>query len=149
MADMARSGARTETASFISRLAVANLPVRAPREWNALALCEFVREVIRYQTEDPETFVSLDALLWLGAGDCDDMAIALAALLMRAGWPVRFAVGMRDGAAVHVWVRTREQSDGSTWFDLDPSTFRVDAGTSPASLGEFDDVREFDVPRGE
>lgn len=144
MGRLAIEGAETELASFLSRRGVAELPSSAPFIWNAFALCAFVRDLIRYQTEDPETFTGLEALVWLGAGDCDDVSIALAALLIRCGWPVQWAVGMVDGKPSHVWVRTREPgSRGGDWVDLDCSTWRVRPGESPMVLGELDSVEVF------
>jgi transglutaminase-like putative cysteine protease len=146
MGRLAIEGSDTELASFLSRRAVAELPSSAPFIWNALALCAFVRNLIRYQTEDPETFTGLEALVWLGAGDCDDVSIALAALLLRCGWPVRWAVGMVGGRPSHVWVQTREPGPGrGPWVDLDCSTWRVRPGESPMILGELDTVEVFDL----
>lgn len=148
MGRMARKDATTELASFLSRRAVAELPANAPFLWNALACCAFIRRVVRYQTEDPETFTSLRALLWLGAGDCDDMCIALAALLLRAGWPVRWAVGSNDQGA-HVWVQTRPPGAHGAWVDCDPSTYRVEPGTSPLVLGELTTANAYDLDGSE
>ena len=142
MGQLAIEGSGTPLASYLSRRGVAELPSSAPFEWNALALCAFMRDVVRYQTEDPETFTGLEALIWLGAGDCDDVSIALAALLLRCGWPVLWAVGFNKRQATHGWVRTRPpQEPDAPWIDLDASTWRVEPGTSPMVLGEHDAAR--------
>ena len=153
MGELAREGADTELATFLCRRGVAELPSGAPLAWNALALCALVRRLIRYQTEDPETLVGLEALLWLGAGDCDDVSIALAALLLRCGWPVRWLVGFQGDQGVHVWLQTRVPEDGAPWLDCDPSTWRVEPGVSPMVLGELDRAEAFNLagqpwPRG-
>jgi len=142
MGRLAREGAKTPLASFLSRTGVAGVPGEAPLSDNARALCGLVRHLVRYQTEDPETLVGLEALMWLGAGDCDDVAIVLGALLLRCGVPLRWAVGWQDGRAAHVWVQANA---GDGWIDLDPSTYRVEPGTSPMRLGELDYLTTHDL----
>ena len=144
---VARREARTPLAARLARLVVSKVPRTEPYDTNILALGEFVRQWIRYVHEWPETFSSLSALMAHPAGDCDDMVIALAALLRRIGIPfgsMFFVVGFRrTGAglvAKHVWLCV-QSSATRKWYTLDPSTFRLRMGQDPAS--HFDATHAF------
>jgi transglutaminase-like putative cysteine protease len=71
------------------------------------AIFDYVQEETRY-VRDPtevELLHECDALLELRAGDCDDKATILAALLESIGVPTKFmAVGFRPGQLSHVLV---------------------------------------------
>ena len=133
MAGMARRDAADTQAGVIARLAVSGVERRAPLDANALAAALFVREWIRYARELPETIANIGALCRIPVGDCDDMVTVLAALLFRLGYAwthQRFAIGWRDGEAVHVWLEVRGQRG---WIPLDPSTWKIEPGQSPAT----------------
>ncbi len=134
MARMALNEAAKPLALQLGRLIISQIPRRAPYDANALGLCYFVRDWIRYTHESPETFADLANLVLYPAGDCDDMSIALAALLVRMGYPARhvaFRVGYRRGRGVHVWVSVYSPRV-SRWIELDPSTWKLEPGQSPA-----------------
>lgn len=91
------------------------------------ALFDFVRDRIRYVRDirNVETINTPDSILDNAAGDCDDKALLLAAMLESVGHPTGFrAVGFRPGAFSHVLALTRI---GPKWVPLD--------ATEPAQMG--------------
>lgn len=96
----------------------------------------FVRDDIRYvrDIDGVETLHDPVTLLRLGAGDCDDKAILLAALLLSIGHDaVRFIAGAWEpGQYSHVWLQ--DQIYGQ-WVDLEstePIPFGQSVPTSDA-----------------
>jgi hypothetical protein len=88
-----------------------------------LGLFYFVCRTVRYM-RDPRTVELVktpEATLATRVGDCDDMATLLAALLLLAGFLVRFVtVGFRpDGSFTHVYVEAFEPRR-QRWVALDP-----------------------------
>jgi transglutaminase-like putative cysteine protease len=88
-----------------------------------LALFHVVCRAVRYM-RDPRTVELVktpEATLATSVGDCDDMATLLAALLLLAGFLVRFVtVGFRsDGSFTHVYVEAFEPRR-QRWVALDP-----------------------------
>lgn len=80
---------------------------------------EFVRDRIRYvkDIDGVETLHPAEWVLRQGAGDCDDKAILLAALLLSIGHTPRFiAVAFEPGEFSHVWV---QDYLGGRWLDLE------------------------------
>jgi transglutaminase-like putative cysteine protease len=107
---------------------VKNLP---PRDWDAevSAIFHWVQKNIRY-TRDPngvELFRTPRAAIADGIGDCDDMAIMLASLLLAAGYRCRFRViGLTEGSYEHVYVvvgipPVDPKEEPERWVPLDPS----------------------------
>jgi transglutaminase-like putative cysteine protease len=87
----------------------------------ARRLFNFVRDQIRYvkDIEGVETLHTAETVLRLGAGDCDDKAILLAALLLSIGHTPRFkAVAFETDNYSHVW--TQDFLDGA-WVDMEPT----------------------------
>ena len=83
------------------------------------ALFRFVRDRIRYVMDpnDVEALSTPERLLSIGAGDCDDKATLLAALLEAIGHPSRFvAVWFEPGSLTHVYV---EAKIGQDWIPLE------------------------------
>ena len=81
----------------------------------------FVRDEIRYirDIDGVETLHAADWVLRLRAGDCDDKAILLAALLLSIGHTVRFkAVAFDPGDFSHVWT---QDCLGGQWVDMEPT----------------------------
>jgi transglutaminase-like putative cysteine protease len=98
-------------------------------------LTEFVRDDIRYvgDIDDTETLHTAEQVLLQGAGDCDDKALLLAAMLLSIGRsPVRFVAGAWDkpGEFEHVWLQWH---DGARWVDLET--------TEPLPCGQSVDTR--------
>jgi hypothetical protein len=88
----------------------------------ARRLLEFTRDDIRYVRDiaGVETLHDPVTLLKLGAGDCDDKAILLAALLMSVGHDqLRYvAIALEPGQFSHVWLQDRIYD---RWVDLEPT----------------------------
>jgi transglutaminase-like putative cysteine protease len=94
----------------------------------ARRLFEFVRDQIRYvkDIDGVETLHPADWVLQIQAGDCDDKAILLAALLLSIGHTPRFiAVSFAPGEFSHVWV---QDYLNDAWVDLET--------TEPFSFGK-------------
>lgn len=87
----------------------------------ARRLFVFVRDKIRYVKDinGVETLHPAEWVLQLGAGDCDDKSILLAALLLSLGHDVRFkAVAFTPDEFSHVWVQVYLNGD---WVDMEPT----------------------------
>jgi transglutaminase-like putative cysteine protease len=88
----------------------------------ACACLAYCRDGIRYVRDifDVETLHAATTVMDIGAGDCDDKAILLAALLLSIGHPgVRFiALSLEPGQFCHVWVQ--DYVEGG-WLDLEPT----------------------------
>lgn len=87
----------------------------------ARRILRFVRDDIRYvrDTDGVELLHDPVTLLQTGAGDCDDKAILLAALLGSIGHQTRFvAVSFEPNIFCHVWLQ--DCLDGK-WVDLEPT----------------------------
>lgn len=126
MGEVTRRAAATQTAMTLGRQIAAS--VRGPEREVGPAVSDWIAEQIRYVHEEPETVVGLEPLLELGAGDCDDMACAVASILATLGWRCLWAVGYDGAEPVHVWT-IAEAPDGSV-VELDP-TIPGPGGTSP------------------
>lgn len=76
-----------------------------------------------YDPADIDTFATLKETLDAGGGDCDDMTIAFAALLMSIGFPVvARVISTRDdpGTWVHIYPMVGNKKDNPTrWIPLD------------------------------
>jgi len=131
MATLARDGARDPriralahyTTEAVSEDARTGQPDRTDRRAVAEALYELVVQAVEY-THDPhdvELLQSPRATFLAGAGDCDDMATAGAALLGAMGAPTRFqAIGTdpsRPEAFTHVYAEF--QDEGGEWVTFD------------------------------
>ena len=84
----------------------------------------WLRTNVRYHPEYPHVFASLPVLAGpaeLGGrvGDCNDYAVAVAALATLGRVPARWALGYnREGEPCHIWAQLW---DGNCWIDVDPS----------------------------
>lgn len=89
----------------------------------ACACLAYCRDNIRYVRDilDVETLHYPEWVMDIGAGDCDDKAILLAALLTSIGHDgVRFiAVSFEPGQFSHVWVQ--DWINGRGWLNLEPT----------------------------
>lgn len=139
MADLARRGKRDQR---IRNLAVALTTAgfhngrglqQKDFEGEARRLHRFVRDEIRYvqDTNGVELLHHPVTLLEIGAGDCDDKAILLAAMLESIGHQVRFrAVAFEPDQFSHVWAQVK--LDGR-WVDLET--------TEPVPFGQAVPIR--------
>lgn len=106
------------------------------------ALHQFVRDNIRYVMDitDTETIATPDKTLELGAGDCDDKSVLLAALLESIGHPTAFiAIGFEPGVFSHVYV---ESKIGTVWVPLE-TTEAVPVGWSPDAVAIVEKTNPF------
>jgi transglutaminase-like putative cysteine protease len=97
------------------------------------ALTSYVRDQIRYvqDVNEVETISPPSEVIRLGAGDCDDKAILLAALLESIGHPARFvALAFVPDLFEHVLV---ESKIGQTWMPLE-TTEEVPPGWYPEGV---------------
>jgi hypothetical protein len=97
------------------------------------ALFEWVQQHVRY-TKDPfrvEVLHTAPRLLALRAGDCDDMAILLGAMLESIGHPVRLVLTgpdpLRPRFFSHIYLEVRHRG---RWIPLD-ATMRYPMGWAP------------------
>lgn len=120
MRQLARDAVR-DPAQTIRTTALKLLAGLPPRQWGPEVerLHSFVRDEIRY-VRDPvniELVATPAKTLELRAGDCDDKATLLAALLEASGHPARFlAVGLNGGPLSHVLTQTKI---GPQWISLE------------------------------
>lgn len=75
------------------------------RMCQALALAEWVQGRIYYVNERPETFQTPYRTVELGAGDCDDQTVLLAALLESIGIETDLVTMRVDGSWRHIFPR--------------------------------------------
>ena len=124
----------------IRELAVGELSRRCGTRWcvgekdwaaEVRALFGLVRRNVRY-TRDPlrhDTYVSARRTLgqW-HAGDCDDMTIALGALLQSVGYPVALRVVQTVGNTgynhIYLLAAVPTKAPSAAWLPLDPSVDR-------------------------
>jgi hypothetical protein len=134
---LVRSGAKD---FYVRQKAIDILLERGVRPKNYLgeinALFEWVQRNIRY-TKDPvkvEVLHSARRMLELRAGDCDDMAILLGAMLEAVGHPVRLVLTgptpLQPTLFTHIYVEAWRQGD---WIPLDP-TMPHPMGWAPRAL---------------
>lgn len=108
----------------------------------AVALHAFVRDHILYVQDpiDVERLQAPDKTLELAAGDCDDKAILLAAMLESIGHPSRFiAIGFEPGIYSHVYAETKI---GDDWISAEttepvPLGWRPDPAAIRAQLTHY------------
>jgi len=93
----------------------------------------WVSQHVRFVLEFPEQLHAPDWMLeQIRAhkpvfGDCDDMAMLAAALLLSLGIPVRFAAVKPAGDPDYIHVFT-ELFDAGTWYMLDPTADQIPPG---------------------
>ena len=100
----------------------------------ANALYEWVRRNIRF-TKDPvnkETLYPPAELLKIRAGDCDDISMLLATLLMSVGYEARLMTVAASGDEFsHVYV---EANINGQWIPLDPARYDSQFGVAPPAF---------------
>jgi transglutaminase-like putative cysteine protease len=133
MSKLARAGMHSPE---IRQLATAIIRRTPEKNYGAEAreLARWVQKNIRY-TRDPvelELLTPAEKLIEIGYGDCDDMAILLAALLGAVGIRSRFRLvsTRRAGSYQHVYVEART-ADG--WLPLDATRKDRPPGWEPVA----------------
>lgn len=100
----------------------------------AQALYNWVRANIRF-TKDPvnkETLYPPSELLQIRAGDCDDISMLLATLLMAIGYPARLMTVAANGDEFsHVYV---EGQINGQWIPMDPARSDSQFGVAPPAF---------------
>lgn len=101
------------------------------------ALYNFVRSRIRF-TKDPTTKEKLyppQELLKIRAGDCDDISMLLAALLMAVGYNARFVTVSANPESPedfsHVYVEAEFPGGSKNWMPLDAARPGSEFGIAP------------------
>lgn len=133
MAELAREYRRHPAVIELARMATLGVPARDAQA-EAVTLMNFVRAEVRYvpDVRDVELIMTPERLFTIGAGDCDDLALALAALLESLGIATRFvAMGENGSDLTHVYV---EAQVNGRWLALD-ATEPHPAGWRPGAAG--------------
>ena len=134
------------TAQLLARRLLCDLPPEVPDRDMPVALCAALRALVRYVPERGQVIASLSRLLELGAGDCNDLAPALASLLLSCGWEPVFLLGWTRKPSggwlgAHLWVGVSPKGVGfeatpPKLLELDPSTYDLGQGEVPSSRYE-------------
>ena len=96
----------------------------------------WVKDNIEFRGEAGETIQSPEATIILGAGDCDDHATLLAALLRSLGYQTDFrTVAMNDSpdGYSHVYAVVQDKQTGQ-WIPLDTTVERAYPGWEPDQI---------------
>lgn len=103
----------------------------------AEAIYHWVKRTIRY-TKDPVTKEKLyppQELLKIRAGDCDDISMLMAGLLLAVGYPARFitvsANAQQPDEFSHVYVEAEVPSGSGNWIPMDAARLNSDFGAEP------------------
>lgn len=135
MVHIARRTRVTLPVRTLAQQLVQHCPVN-DRRCEASTLQRFVRDQIRYLRDirEVETLQFPEQTLQLRSGDCDDMALLLAALLESIGFKTRFcAVGVNGGGYSHVL--TQVLIPGSGWMSAE--VIPIDGRQEKAPFGWF------------
>lgn len=119
MCELARDGRKDPRVRGVVEKIVAEIE---PGDYasESYAIYTWVCKNIRYlrDAHDVETLTTPERLLRTRAGDCDDVATLLAAMLMSCGVPCRFCVvSFRKGLPSHVFC---QGLIGGRWTTFDP-----------------------------
>ena len=132
------------TAQLLARRLLSSVPPSVPDSALPVALCAALRDLVRYVPERDQVVASLPRLIELGAGDCNDLAPALATLLVSCGWNPALMLGWQrkpggGWLAAHLWVGVSPEGppDRATLLELDPSTYELAPGERPSSRYEL------------
>lgn len=137
MGDLVREGAKD---FYVRQKAIeifrcARVPAK-DRLGEVTALFRWVQRNVRYTRDifQVELLHTARRTLELRAGDCDDMAILLGALLVSTGHPVRLVLAGFRPSKPHLYSHVYlEALVGRSWLPLDP-TMHYPAGWAPPSL---------------
>ena len=90
-----------------------------------VSIFKSLKNRVRYHREDPHVVASVpilygDPCKGGGVGDCNDFAVAVAALGLMGRYQARWAIGLdAAGEPVHIWTQLRQP--GGEWIDVDPT----------------------------
>lgn len=99
------------------------------------ALYDWVKQNIKFRGEYEETIQTPEVTLRFRAGDCDDHAILLSALLGSIGYETRFkTVAVRNSRDLtHVYCEVRDRRSG-TWIALDTTVSQAFPSWQPPDI---------------
>lgn len=127
MKKFAREGSESEEVHEVVRQICQDL-VEGDYASECAAIYYWMRQNIRYMRDPPgvEYVQTPKRLLKTRAGDCDDMAVLIAAMLLVCGNPCRFVLAgfAPGGPPSHVFVEVRTPHG---WHALDPVANRLSA----------------------
>lgn len=137
MGDLMREGARD---FYVRQRAIdvfrrAGVPAK-DRLGEVVSLFDWVQRNVRYTRDifQVELLHTPRRILELRAGDCDDMAILLGAMLLSTGHPVRLVLAGFRPSKPHLYSHVYlEALVGRRWLPLDP-TVDQPAGWAPPTL---------------
>ena len=122
------------SAQLLARRILADVPPDVPDDVLPLCLAAGLRDLVRYVPERGQVVASLPRLIELGGGDCNDLAPALASMLIACGWEPAFMLGWtrkpNGWLGAHLWIVL---PDGR---ELDASTYDLAPGERPSSRYE-------------
>lgn len=133
MVSLAREYRRHPLIRELAEEVIEHVPAR-DRPGNVRALWQFVRRFIKYVPDirNVETLHTPIRLLKNRAGDCDDQALLLAALLESVGQGTRFvAMGFQRGRYSHVLAETWL---GGGWVPLETTVERPFGWNPPGQV---------------
>ncbi len=129
-------GARNPIVRAAALRIVQSVPSRDHRG-EIQALFDWQRRAIAFRGEKGETLQTPLVTLRLRAGDCDDHATLLAALLQALGYSTRFTTVAGDprhaGEFSHVYLEVRDKAEGG-WIPLDTTVPRARPGWQPENV---------------
>lgn len=131
MRDLVRSSKRDPQIRDIASDIIRECP---PKNWRCEieTLWQWVANNVRYtmDTNDVEVVSDAYGTLQRGYGDCDDIAVLLAALLETTGHRAKIiAGGNTEGCYAHVWAEAR---CGTGWIAVDASMPECGFGWRPS-----------------
>jgi transglutaminase-like putative cysteine protease len=97
------------------------------------AVLDWVKHNIRFRGERDETIQTPLLTLQMGAGDCDDHAVLLAALLKALGYDTRFVTVAADAGSndySHVFCQARDPRSGH-WTSMESTVDEAYPGWAP------------------
>lgn len=101
------------------------------------AILRFIKSRVAF-VQDPvyrDAVYPPEQVLELGAGDCDDMAVACGILAATIGFPVKLRAVSLDGDGFnHVYALALS---GDAWFAMDPVYYDI-LGTTPPDAGRVE-----------
>ena len=97
----------------------------------AAAIQHWIQRNILYVHEPGDQWYTARRVLWLGGGDCDDLAILAASMCGAIRLPSRLAILQRNGRSFHVYSKVGLPPNHPTRWATMECTLRVPFGWDP------------------